>query len=195
MVESELGLIPDGWIVAKVEFALDRYAAGKRYEQKTVEKKGLVPVLDQGKSGIIGFHNDSPGVIASLTDPVIVFANHTCYQRLMFEPFSTIQNVIPFKPSNLFPRDIYWLHFATNGIVKLNDYKGLWPQFAASNIVIPSIEVAKSFGEFIAPMQHQIFYLNRKNTNLRKTRDLLLPKLISGELGVSSMPELETEAA
>jgi type I restriction enzyme S subunit len=35
----------------------------------------------------------------------------------------------------------------------------------------------------------------RKNENLRTTRDLLLPKLISGELDVSAMPEPEALAA
>ena len=35
----------------------------------------------------------------------------------------------------------------------------------------------------------------RKNANLRTTRDLLLPKLISGELDVSAMPEPEALAA
>jgi type I restriction enzyme S subunit len=33
------------------------------------------------------------------------------------------------------------------------------------------------------------FMLERKNFNLRTTRDLLLPKLISGELDVSQLPE------
>jgi type I restriction enzyme S subunit len=33
--------------------------------------------------------------------------------------------------------------------------------------------------------------LKAKNGNLRTTRDLLLPKLISGELDVSAMPEPE----
>ena len=34
-----------------------------------------------------------------------------------------------------------------------------------------------------------------RNRNLRTTRDLLLPKLISGELDVSNLPEPESIAA
>jgi type I restriction enzyme S subunit len=34
-----------------------------------------------------------------------------------------------------------------------------------------------------------------RNRNLRATRDLLLPKLISGELDVSALPEPEALAA
>jgi len=36
-------------------------------------------------------------------------------------------------------------------------------------------------------MDKQIYNLSFKNTNLRKTRDLLLPKLISGEIDVDNM--------
>ena len=39
----------------------------------------------------------------------------------------------------------------------------------------------------IEPIFDSIVALNLKNTNLRKTRDLLLPKLISGELDVSKI--------
>jgi len=37
--------------------------------------------------------------------------------------------------------------------------------------------------------------LKRKNTNLRVQRDLLLPKLIYGEVDVSAFPEPEAVAA
>ncbi len=40
-----------------------------------------------------------------------------------------------------------------------------------------------------------IHALSLKNTNLRTARDLLLPKLISGELDVSDLPEPESVAA
>ncbi len=195
MVESELGVIPEGWSIATVNEAVERQPAGKRYDQNSVQPAGLVPVLDQGKSGVIGYHNDSPGVAASLSDPIIVFANHTCYQRVMFESFSAIQNVIPFKSSKRFERNIYWLQYATNGLVKLNDYKGHWPQFAAAKVIIPNAEIADRFGNAVAPFLHLCFGLRKKNTNLRATRDLLLPKLISGELDVSTLPEPEETIA
>lgn len=40
-------------------------------------------------------------------------------------------------------------------------------------------------------MNATVLNYSRKNANLRATRDLLLPKLISGELDVSSLPEPE----
>lgn len=179
------GELPIGWKASVVSESVKRFTTGKKFDQKTVQASGSVPVLDQGKSGIIGYHDEEPGFQASSEDPVVVFANHTCYQRLVMFPFSSIQNVIPFKSSDQFPRNIYWLHHATLGLVELNDYKGHWPQFAAKEISIPPLELSDNFGSKVAPLHQQIRLLQVKNGNLRAQRDLLLPKLVSGEIDVS----------
>lgn len=155
-VASPLGEIPQGWEVKTVEEIVKRIPVGKKYDQKTVSPAGAVPVFDQGKSGIIGYHDDQPGVVATENAPVIVFANHTCYQRLVHFPFSAIQNVLPFSPHPSVARNIYWLHWATNGLVVFNDYKGHWPEFAAQQLVVPSQERCQQFGEFAAPISRQI---------------------------------------
>jgi type I restriction enzyme S subunit len=160
----------------------------------TVTAAGAVPVLDQGKTGIIGYHDDEPGVIASDTAPVVVFANHTCYQRLVHFPFSGIQNVLPFVPSPTLSRNIYWLHWATNGLVALSDYKGHWPEFIAKKLIVPPADLCQRFGDFAAPLSLQVLRLRRANETLQRIRDLLLPRLVSGELPVTAA-EGELEAA
>lgn len=181
LVASPLGDIPQGWEVKTVEDVVQRIPPGKKYEQKTVSRIGAIPVLDQGKSGIIGYHDDEPGVVASENAPVIVFANHTCYQRLIHFQFSAIQNVLPFVSSSSLPRNIYWLHWATNGLVVFNDYKGHWPEFMAKNLIVPPAELCQRFSDFVAPISRQTLKLERQVQNLRWTRDLLLPRLLSGE--------------
>lgn len=113
LVDSELGQIPEGWEVTTVGNLVKRLKVGKKYNNKTVMPEGHVPVLDQGKSGIIGYHNDEPGLVASEEEPVIVFANHTCYQRIIYYPFSAIQNVLPFTPHPDAHRNLYWLNTFT----------------------------------------------------------------------------------
>jgi type I restriction enzyme S subunit len=181
---SALGDIPQGWEVKTVEEIVKRIPVGKKYDLKTVSPTGAVPVFDQGKSGIIGFHDDEPGVVASETAPVIVFANHTCYQRLVQIPFSAIQNVLPFIPNPAQPRNIYWLHWATNGLVVFNDYKGHWPEFEAKTLVVPPSDLCQRFGCFAAPLSRQILKLEHQIQNLRHTRDLLLPRLLSGQVNL-----------
>jgi type I restriction enzyme, S subunit len=177
-VDSDLGPIPKGWEVRTIEELVKRIPVGKKYDQKTANPTGTVPIFDQGKTGVIGYHDDQPGVEASETDPVIVFANHTCYQRLIHYPFSAIQNVLPFRPSPLLLRNIYWLHYATNGRLVLNDYKGHWPEFAALLVVVPPAAVCQRFGAFVALLSLEILKLEQAVDLLRRTRDLLLPKLL-----------------
>jgi type I restriction enzyme S subunit len=61
-------------------------------------------------------------------------------------------------------------------------------------LIIPPEDLLHSFNEVAGPMNDLVLSLARKNLNLRQTRDLLLPKLISGELDVSAMPEPEALA-
>ncbi len=187
MVDSPLGKIPEGWEVLDVTNIVERHSPGKLYDQKTVYAGGSVPVLDQGRSGVIGYHNDAPGLEGSEENPVIIFANHTCYQRIIHFPFSAIQNVIPFYPNPEKYRNIYWLHYATKDLISFSDYKGHWPEYMRKKVVVPSPQVAEEFGNYIKENILLCFKLQKKCKNLSGTRDLLLPKLISGELDVSKL--------
>jgi type I restriction enzyme S subunit len=187
MIDSPLEKFPEGWEVVTVEEIVKRIPSGKKYDQKTASPSGTVPILDQGRSGIIGYHDDEPGVMASEGEPIIVFANHTCYQRIIQFPFSAIQNMLPFLPNPERFRDIYWLHWATKDLVEFNDYKGHWPEFMSKELVFPKTEVCSTFGDIAKPIVQNCHRLEEKNTNLHQTRDLLLPKLISGELDVSDL--------
>jgi type I restriction enzyme, S subunit len=51
----------------------------------------------------------------------------------------------------------------------------------------PNSEVADRFSQLVRPVMGLILNILQKNTNLRRNRDLLLPKLISGELDVSEL--------
>lgn len=181
MVDSgtEYGKIPEGWEIRNVENLIKRVPVGKKYENKSVFETGKVPVLDQGKSGFIGYHNDEPGVNASVENPVIVFANHTCYQNIITHPFSVIQNVLPFIPSD--ERDIFWLHWATKDLIKFNDYRGHWPEFMVKKLIVPSIDETEKFGALVSKYVAMRFKLEMENKNLSKTCDLLIPQVVTGK--------------
>jgi type I restriction enzyme, S subunit len=179
--------IPLDWRPMLIGDLLKRIPSGKKYEQKTAAASGKVPILDQGQSGIIGYHDSEPGVLASAEKPVIVFANHTCYQRLIFFPFSAIQNVLPFVPSTTTRSNIFWLHMATNRAVELSEYKGHWPAFVTKRIYYPGFELTQLFGDIVAPFFKQKFQIENANEVLRKLRDLTLPRLISGKLSVENL--------
>lgn len=184
LVESELGLIPKGWQVKRIKDAIKRFPVGEKYSQKTASEKGIVPILDQGKSGVIGYHNNKPGINASPDDPIIVFANHTCYMRLIMHDFSAIQNVLPFKGNGL---NIYWIYSATIGKQEFIEYKGHWPDFETKDIVIPSEQLDQAYGDYVQALFHEIFSNDTQINTLANLRDSLLPKLLSGEIEINDM--------
>ncbi|WIM82414.1 restriction endonuclease subunit S [Gallibacterium anatis] len=179
LVETEMGQVPKGWEVKKIDEVIQKIPVGKKYSQKTTVPDGKIPVLDQGKSGIIGFHNDTAGVNASIQDPVIVFANHTCYMRLIHFDFSAIQNVFAFKGKNI---NIYWIYLATLGKQKFVEYKGHFPDFLIKQIVVPPKELTEIFGNIVKDSFSKIALNLDTNEKLAKTRDLLLSRLLSGEI-------------
>ncbi len=58
-------------------------------------------------------------------------------------------------------------------------------------IAVPPVQIQSEFSEIVKPLLDQKEILQIKNANLRQTRDLFLPKLVSGEISVE---DSETEA-
>ena len=53
--------------------------------------------------------------------------------------------------------------------------------------IVPAEALTQRFEQLVEPSEKQIANLTKRNTTLRRTRDLLLPKLISGEVDVSEL--------
>jgi type I restriction enzyme S subunit len=53
--------------------------------------------------------------------------------------------------------------------------------------VHPDIKIIRMFAELISPIYKLVDILQLKNDCLSKTRDILLPKLISGELDIENL--------
>jgi len=53
--------------------------------------------------------------------------------------------------------------------------------------VQPSLTLITDEEQMVTPLFQQIANLSKQNRNLRRTRDLLLPKFISGEIDVEKL--------
>jgi type I restriction enzyme S subunit len=76
-------------------------------------------------------------------------------------------------------------NLGANGATIGNVNKG---KFEAMEVVSPPSDLLADYHRLAQPMFAQILSLSRQIQNLRRTRDLLLPRLLSGQV------ELETEA-
>ena len=59
--------------------------------------------------------------------------------------------------------------------------------FEKAKLLVPTDDLMKSFHEKAEPMFRQKHFLQQQSERLRKTRDLLLPRLISGKLSVENL--------
>jgi type I restriction enzyme S subunit len=66
--------------------------------------------------------------------------------------------------------------------------------FERAKVLLPTAALLERFHEIAEPMLIQQETLQRRNVKLREARDLLLPKLVSGEVDVSDL-EIEVPAA
>jgi len=56
--------------------------------------------------------------------------------------------------------------------------------FEEAEIIKPSKKVISAFDEIITPLFSQTYTLRLQNQKLKQARDLLLPRLMSGEIAV-----------
>jgi type I restriction enzyme S subunit len=99
----------------------------------------------------------------------------------------------------LFPkREICNSYFLFLKLFSMRDYfNGIARGAAQQNINVKIVKTAMSyfpeksiiyrFSEIISPMFELIKILSRKNNSLIRTRNLLLPKLVSGQIDVSEL--------
>ena len=70
-----------------------------------------------------------------------------------------------------------------------------WNVLTEYPVLLPPSELRRHHRELVTNSVSSIQNLVMRNRNLRAQRDLLLPKLISGEIDVSDFPEAEAVAA
>ena len=188
MVESELGLVPEGWRVRllgdEIELA---YGKALKAEDRAL---GNVPVY--GSSGVVGHHSAplvvGPGIIVGRKGNV--GSVHWC--DVPFFPIDTVFYVNTALPLHYVFFNLQRQNFLNNdaAVPGLNRN-----QAYALPLLVPSRDVLGRLDAESAQLLGLARLLARKTVNLRATRDLLLPKLISGELDVSAMSEPEALAA
>ena len=180
LVDSSLGKIPEGWEVAKLGDVIElAYGKGLKASERI---PGEVPVY--GSGGIVGFHNESlvtgAGIIVGRKGNV----GSVNWSDVDFFPIDTVFYVKTKLPMyyvfyNLQTQNFINTDAAVPGLSRNSAY--------LLSFIVPGKNALQKFEEMIQPIFAQIRNLKSRDENLRQTRDLLLPRLISGELDVSEL--------
>lgn len=190
MEESELGEIPKGWSISKIETLLSRLSAKTRYTKGQVSEYGQIPVFEQGASILLGYHNRAAYYQASSENPIFIFGDHTCVTRLSCQPFDISQNVIPLKGKN---RATAWVYYAVKEKQKFQEYRRHWMELISKDVVVATADICLDFSKKVTNIHLQIEANERQKQSLRELRDSLFPKLLSGELRVPDIEHIAEE--
>ena len=184
MVDSALGPIPEGWQVGRVD-SLILLQRGFDLPLK-VRESGPIPVV--GASGVQGSHlaakATGPGVVTGRSGTIGVVN----YVPGDFWPLNTSLWVREFRLAT--PRYAYFL------------LEGLDLKRAASGSAVPSLDrkvvhglpvvcpppnLIEGWDTRVAGMFEAVEALRSQSTRLSAIRDLLLPKLVTGQIDVSTL--------
>lgn len=216
MVDSPLGKIPEGWEVVALKEVCERITDGAHNSPKSQEVGyPMASVKDMHDYGLnIGScrkisEDDFNGLVRNdckVKKDDVLIAKDGSYLKHCFVVEKDLDVVLLSSIAILRPNNKIRPHLLAS-ILKDPIIKERMKGYV-SGVALPRI-VLKDFREFqiihpptllqdqwgiiFEPMIDACWNLIAKNENLRQTRDLLLPKLISGELDVDgiSLPEVE----
>lgn len=185
LVDSPLGKIPEGWEVVKLGGILEKVKRRKRVKKQDYEENAPIPVVDQGRNFIGGYTS----VEEALHDdplPIIVFGDHTRVLKYIDFPFACGADGTQLLKPNTEKMPISLFYYVLKSI-DLSDfaYARHFKFLKEQEILLPEGDVAPAFKRIVDHVRDLIKCLRNQNKNLHQTRDLLLPRLISGELDIS----------
>ena len=176
-VDSPLGPIPKGWEVKKLGDVLElNYGKALKKEDRQEGPFGVY-----GSSGTVGTHSSSlvkgPGIIVGRKGNVgSVF---WCE-----DDFFVIDTAY-FVTSSLPLRFLFYVLPTLNFINSDAAVPGLSRNQAYSlEVLVPPATLLAKFCELADSFERQASTLGRQTQNLRRTRDLLLPRLLSGQVPI-----------
>ena len=181
MVESELGMIPKGWEIGKLGDIVDNIRKTEK-PGKHLEPLPYVPIDCISRRSIALMQHKlsreaKSSLIAFKRNDILFGAMRAYFHKVTFAPFDLFTI---FQDSTV----KFASNYSTGSTIPYATWEGA---LAVMPIVNPPDSLIQKFSDIVTPMLDSIRMLAMKNTNLRQTRDLLLPKLISGELDVSTL--------
>lgn len=200
--DSELGLIPEGWVVSCLGDIAEeiREAVHPSSVSPDTPYIGLehlprrsITLREWGSADSV-----SSGKLLFRRGDVLFGKIRPYFHKVVIAPFSGIcsSDTILIRPK----KDTFlgvvlccsssdkFVDYATQTSNGTKMPRADWKVLKNYPVLIPSGELLSDFNGLVLGLVNQARNLMLKNVNLRAQRDLLLPKLISGEIDVSDIP-------
>lgn len=200
-MESELGMIPEGWRVVELG---DITSERKEKVKEQINIKVLSPVT-KGELVLSEEYFTKQVFSESIAKYIMVYPNDFAYNPARVNIGSLGMNIFEFKGC---VSPVYVVFSCENGYEHFFDYirktqrfkdevlarsiGGVrqtlgYKDFSLIKIVYPTLDVVSKFNTIYRTLQERRFLNLEEIKNLSSVRDTLLPKLMSGELKINDL--------
>lgn len=176
---------PAAWDKATLG-TISEISSGKRPPMKQAEKTPTVNIPLVGAASVMGFTNaalynekilvtgrvGTHGVIQRFTSKCWASDNTLVITSKFYEFVYQVLQTIDYQNMN---------RGSTQPLITQTDMKNI-------PIILPAADILEKFEGTVGTLMRQYEENNRQNAKLAEIRDTLLPKLMSGEIDVSSLP-------
>jgi len=185
IVETANYLIPEGWGRVKVGTMLRKFRRAEKVKKQDYDPTGTIPCVDQGSDFIGGYTHNSNALIDNPL-PLCVFGDHTRILKFITFPFASGAD----GTQLLYPTDgltSEYLYFALARIDLSNQHYARHFKFLKEEIItLPPFDLVTRFTGLAKPLMKKVQNFRSQNRLLAASRDVLLPRLISGQLSVAA---------
>ena len=204
--DSPLGKIPNDWEVKKIGKEYKTYLGGTPSRNEIKYWNGDIPWLNSGKTNELriteaseyitkaGLEKSSTKLMPKFTTVLAITGATLGQVSMLGDEMCANQSVVGVY-SNTNQEFVFYL--LKDKIKKLiQNASGGAQQHINKDIVnemefiLPTNNILNNFTNILKPINLEIFNLLHKNRVLKQTRDILLPRLISGEINVENMEVL-----
>ena len=201
--DSPLGKIPNDWEVKKIGKEYKTYLGGTPSRNEIKYWNGDIPWLNSGKTNELriteaseyitkaGLEKSSTKLMPKFTTVLAITGATLGQVSMLGDEMCANQSVVGVY-SNTNQEFVFYL--LKDKIKKLiQNASGGAQQHINKDIVnemefiLPTNNILNNFTNILKPINLEIFNLLHKNRVLKQTRDILLPRLISGKIDVENM--------
>jgi type I restriction enzyme S subunit len=184
-IDEETGL-PVGWEIVKVCDLLDKVKTTIKIPSSEILPEGTIPVIDQSRDFVAGYTSENLSII-SISKPIIVFGDHTRVLKFIDFPFARGADgtQLILSKNNRMPQHLFY-HSLLNIDLSNYHYARHFKYLKDSEIILPIEKYSNKYEGLVKPIFEKIKVLRFQNVALKQSRDILLPRLMSGTINVES---------
>lgn len=175
--------VPEGWEKIKVSEILTKPIRAKQIPASEYLSSGKIPIIDQSRNFIAGYTNREECRVEN-DEPIIVFGDHT--RILKFVTFSFAKGadgtqLLMSRDLQIMPQTLLYASLVNLDLSNYS-YARHFKYLKEQSILLPDKKTSALYNKKTSKAFDKIYNCRHQIRLLTEARDLLLPKLMSGEI-------------